>query len=127
MFAHWIRSLAILTLALVGAAWLPASLTAQRAARADPGIHVAASAPLAAPTSIGPRVASTDVVRWTPPNPFDVAELPQDRVHAGPNIAMMAVGGAGLVIGLIIGGDGGLVIAATGGVVGLIGLYRYLR
>ncbi len=127
MFAHWIRSLAILTLALVGAAWLPASLTAQQAARADPGIHVAASAPLAAPTPIGPRVASTDVVRWTPPNPFDVAELPQDRVHAGPNIAMMAVGGAGLVIGLVIGGDGGLVIAATGGVVGLIGLYRYLR
>ena len=36
----------------------------------------------------------------------------------GQNIAMMAVGGAGLVIGLVMGGDGGLVIATTGGVVG---------
>jgi hypothetical protein len=40
---------------------------------------------------------------------------------------MMAVGGAALVVGLVIGGDGGLIIATTGGVIGLIGLYRYLR
>jgi len=39
----------------------------------------------------------------------------------------MAVGGAALVTGLIIGGDGGLVIAAAGGAVGLYGLFRYLR
>jgi hypothetical protein len=128
MFAHWIRWLATFTLALVGASLLPTSLTAQQGAPTVPGIEVAASAPVvAAPTPVGPRIASTDVVRWTPPNPFDVAQPPQDRVHVGQNVAMMAVGGAGLVIGLIIGGDGGLVIAATGGVVGLIGLYRYLR
>ncbi len=128
MFAHWIRSLAIFTLALVAAALLPASVAAQQGAPTDPGVNVAAGAPLAAPTPVGPRVASTDVVRWTPPNPFDVAEPPpQDRVHAGQNIAMMAVGGAGLVIGLAIGGDGGLIMATTGGVVALVGLYRYLR
>jgi hypothetical protein len=31
------------------------------------------------------------------------------------------------VVGLLIGGDTGMVIAATGGVLGLIGLYRYLK
>lgn len=124
MFAHWIRSFGFLPLVLVGAALLPTLLAAQQGAPASPGIEVAAATP-AAP--VGPRVASTDVFRWTPPNPFDVAEPLQDRVHMGQNIAMMVVGGAGLVIGLVIGGDGGLIIATTGGVVGLIGLYRYLR
>jgi hypothetical protein len=51
----------------------------------------------------------------------------QDRVNAGPNIALMAVGGAAVIIGLAIGGDTGNVIAATGGVMGLLGLYRYLK
>jgi hypothetical protein len=127
MFAHRIRSFGFFLPALVGAALLPTSLTAQQGAPADPGIEVAAVTPLATPAPVGPRVAPTDVVRWTPPNPFDVAEPLQDRVHVGQNIAMMAVGGAGLVIGLVIGGDGGLIIATTGGVVALIGLYRYLR
>ena len=126
MFAPWIRSFGFFTLALVGAALLPTSLTAQQGAPADPGIEVAAATPLATPAPVGPRVASTDVVRWTPPNPFRVAEPLQDRVHVGRNIAMMVVGGAGLVLGLVIGGDGGLIIATTGGVFGLIGLYRYL-
>jgi hypothetical protein len=40
---------------------------------------------------------------------------------------MMAVGGAGLAVGLLIGGDAGTIIASTGGIIGLIGLYRFLR
>ncbi len=126
MFERRIPSFGFFPLALVGAALLPTSLTAQRGAPADPGIEVAAATPLVTPAPVGPRVASTDVVRWTPPDPFDVAEPLQDRVHVGQDIAMMAVGGAGLVIGLVVGGDGGLIIATTGGVIGLIGLYRYL-
>jgi hypothetical protein len=133
MFTHRIRSFGFLPLALVVAALTPTSLTARQGAQgaqgapAHLGIEVAEATPLARAAPVGPRLGSTDIVRWTPPSPFSVAEPLQDRVHVGQNIAMMAVGGAGLVIGLVIGGDGGLIIATTGGVVGLIGLYRYLR
>jgi hypothetical protein len=39
----------------------------------------------------------------------------------------MGVGAAAVVIGLMIGGNGGTVVALTGGVLGLVGLYRFLR
>jgi hypothetical protein len=46
---------------------------------------------------------------------------------AGTNLALMGVGAAGVVIGLLVGGDGGTIIALSSGVIGLVGLYRYLR
>jgi hypothetical protein len=45
----------------------------------------------------------------------------------GEPIAMMVVGGAALLAGLIVGGDAGTVIAVAGVIVGLYGLYQYLR
>jgi hypothetical protein len=39
----------------------------------------------------------------------------------------MGVGVAGVVIGLLVGGDGGAAIAIGGGALGLFGLFRYLR
>jgi hypothetical protein len=142
MLTHPPRSAAFLaTLLFAGAAALPSGTLAQQGSGAELGDTL--SAPAAAPspvpaTAAGPAppatanplamglgIASVELVRWAPDSPV-VAFLPQDRVRAGPNIAMMAVGGAALVTGLIIGGDGH-VIAAGGVVVGLIGLYRYLR
>jgi hypothetical protein len=41
--------------------------------------------------------------------------------------AMMIVGGAGLIVGAIIGGTPGTIVMVGGGVVGLIGLYNYLE
>ncbi|HSW30234.1 MAG TPA: hypothetical protein VLH75_12185 [Longimicrobiales bacterium] len=117
------RTTAILALVLAGAA-LPSSARAQLAA--SPGSPAAAAAAATNPALLGPQVAPVDFVRWAPPSPLDEA-APQDRVRAGPNIAMMAVGGAAMVVGLIIGGDGGLVIATGGGLVALVGLWRYLR
>lgn len=43
------------------------------------------------------------------------------------NVAMMIVGGAALVVGSVIGGDAGTIMMVGGGVIGLVGLYRYLR
>ncbi len=43
------------------------------------------------------------------------------------SVALMIVGGAGLLVGSIIGGDSGKIIMVGGGVAGLIGLYHYLR
>jgi hypothetical protein len=41
--------------------------------------------------------------------------------------AMMIVGGAGLLVGAIVGGKAGTVVMVGGGVLGLIGLWTYLR
>ena len=41
--------------------------------------------------------------------------------------AMMIVGGAGLIVGGVVGGKAGTVIMVGGGVVGLAGLWNYLR
>ena len=123
MVTNALRFTALMAFVFAGAV-LPSSARAQQAA--GPGNPVPAVVTATNPALLGPQVAPVDFVRWAPPSPFDEAP-PQDRVRAGPNIAMMAVGGAALVVGLVIGGDGGLVIATTGGVIGLVGLYRYLR
>ena len=123
MVTNALRFTALMAFVFAGAV-LPSSARAQQAT--VPGDPVPAAVTATNPALPGPQVAPVDFVRWAPPSPFDEAP-PQDRIHAGPNIAMMAVGGAALVVGLVIGGDGGLIIATTGGVIGLIGLWRYLK
>ena len=49
------------------------------------------------------------------------------NLGAGKNLAMMGVGAAAVAIGLAVGGTGGDVIAISGGVLGLYGLYRFLQ
>lgn len=63
-----------------------------------------------------------------------VVELPGESPKAAVvqstdrnNVAWMAVGAATLMVGLLIGGDAGTVMAVTGGVIGLVGLFRYMR
>jgi len=48
-------------------------------------------------------------------------------LHQGQGVALMVVGGAALVGGLIIGNGAGDAIAIGGLAVGLIGLYQYVR
>ena len=43
------------------------------------------------------------------------------------SIALMIVGGAGMIVGSLIHGDTGTIIMAGGGVIGLVGLFNYLR
>jgi hypothetical protein len=49
------------------------------------------------------------------------------RAGYGQPVALMVVGGAALLTGLIIGGDAGTVIAVGGALVGLYGLYEFLQ
>lgn len=127
MFTPSLRFTALVGLLVAATTSLPSQTAAQQAAGLDPGSTVSSSAATTSPAPVGPRVAPADFVRWAPASGLADAMPPQDRIRKGPNIAMMAVGGAALVVGLIIGGDGGLIIATTGGVIGLVGLYRYLR
>jgi hypothetical protein len=49
------------------------------------------------------------------------------HVGAGKNAALMVVGAAGIVTGALVGGGGGTAIAVAGAVVGLYGLYRFVK
>jgi hypothetical protein len=123
MISYLFRSSAVLALLFVGATALPSSLRAQLSTVADRDTAAQSSPAPAA----GPRIAPAGVTRLAAP--IDLARSPRenDGVHAGSDLAMMGVGGAAVVIGLLVGGDVGTVVAISGGVFGLIGLYRYLR
>jgi hypothetical protein len=123
------------TVALIlAAALLPGSVDAQVRPAVDPDssairrleVSMAATA-TRVDTLAGPRFVRAGVSipatvsRVLPPQGSDAS------LGAGSNVALMGVGVAGVVIGLLVGGDGGAAIAIGGGVVGLIGLFRYLR
>jgi len=117
-----------------GAATFPSSLSAQQSARDDRGTAAArvSLTPTSAPVDSlrgvpvgGPRIAPVGFTHANPASPV----RPIEDTSRGNNrdVAMMGVGGAAVGLGLIIGGGGGSAIAVTGGVIGLVGLYRYLR
>jgi hypothetical protein len=130
---------AILATLLVAVALGPRALSAQAAAAPVPG-----SAPLAA--ALGPGTpagsASTTVAsgpRWFAAvgvldgpllgAPRGTASLPPlapmfPPRHRKPGVALMIVGGAGIVVGALIGSD---LITVGGAGVGLYGLYLYVR
>lgn len=55
------------------------------------------------------------------------APLPSSGQNLGEAKAEMAVGGAAIVVGALIGGDGGSVLMFGGAIVGLYGLWNYLK
>lgn len=52
--------------------------------------------------------------------------MPQNGENSS-NVALMIVGGAGLIIGGIIGGQPGTIVMVGSGILGLVGLFRYLQ
>jgi len=116
-------SLAAQSAAPRDAADAPPTPVAAAAAESAPAVSAAGAEPLSfAPTEprarVGVHALSADA-------PAPVA--PPRRDHVNQNVALMIVGGAGLIVGAIIGGTPGTVVMVGGGVVGLIGLYRYLQ
>jgi hypothetical protein len=77
----------------------------------------------AAPTADAARVA----VSQPTSHELKVSTAAQRRAGLGQPVALMVVGGAALLTGLIIGDDAGTVIAVGGALVGLYGLYEYLQ
>jgi hypothetical protein len=132
MFVKSLRSFTFLSLLFAGAAVLPSSLRAQAVDRSDSALRaptLVILTPVTADSVLtgGPRVAPVGVVRQAAPLDLGQPQRYSDGVNAGPDIAMMGVGAAGIVVGLLVGGSGGTIIALSGGVIGLVGLFRYLR
>lgn len=82
----------------------------------------------AATTPVGPVLIPSATYR-----PM-VVELPGEQEKKSvvqssdrSNVAWMAVGIAGVMVGSLIGGDAGTVVAVSGGVIALMGLFRYLQ
>lgn len=116
------RSFAVLGLMMASVTVLQAQAITELATA-----PVAVSAPVST-APLGP-VATQSVVAL----PVSAAEsaleasMQSSRGTDRSNVAWMAVGAAALVVGLLIGGDAGSVVAITGGVIGLVGLFRYMN
>jgi hypothetical protein len=110
-------------------AFAVASMAVARPAAAQslalaPAPTTAAVTPMMEPAS-GPTLAAASVAVRHAESP--VASAPARRAGYGQPVALMVVGGAALLTGLIIGNDAGTAIAVGGAVVGLVGLYQYLQ
>jgi len=120
---------------LVFCAAAPSALAQQSLAPRTPPADVAAptvmtaadstvsDAPPPGPTADAARIA----VSQPTSHELKISTAAQRRRGLGQPIALMAVGGAALLTGLIISGDAGKVIAIGGAIVGLYGLYEYLQ
>ena len=87
-------------------------------------IQPQATAAAAAAPAAGPTLASMPVaVQATPPS----ASASPPNATTRQNQAIMIVGGAAILVGIIIGGDTGTVFVVGGAIAGLYGLYRYLQ
>ena len=137
----------LLAATLAGA---PTLLSAQQAIAlagpVPPPVHVVAPvvAPLVATPAVDapivavPALPAADAARAAAVRPVRQASAQEQaalagqaaaprRQNVGQPMALMIVGGAALVTGLIIGGDVGTLFAVGGAAVGLYGLYQYLR
>jgi hypothetical protein len=127
-----LRSFALLAVLVVCGAAIPSSLTAQRGSAKDvvlvaptPAVPAGVPAVRITPALAGPRIVAAGISR---PAVTDTQALPRsNNLGNGNNVAMMVVGGAGIVVGSLIGDDAGYTIAVGGAIIGLIGLFRYLR
>ena len=117
-----IRRFALATLALTALATpstraqtanMPASAARHQAAPAGPTVERAA---------VGARP-----VTQQPASLDDAEAAMQSRLGLGQARALMIVGFAAVVIGLLMNNEPGTVIAVGGAVVGLYGLYHYLK
>ncbi|MDQ8153980.1 MAG: hypothetical protein P3B98_04880 [Gemmatimonadota bacterium] len=92
----------------------PSSAAAQSQTAVRPSL-----APVAARASVGVQRIQQRRAPVGQPAPF--------RQDTRQNRALMIVGGAGMLTGAVIGGDGGGLISVGGAVVFLWGLYQYLQ
>jgi hypothetical protein len=113
-----------------------APLAAQGATQAPVAVDQAvavAPAPVVAtvevaPVSQAPTTANASVGIQRVSSSVDVnAAAPVPQGSVGRNPAMMIVGGVALIAGAVIGGESGTIIMIGGGILGLYGLWQYLK
>jgi len=97
--------------------------------RAAPAVASAAlAAPVVAAPMAGPVLRPAAVVSrsQSATTPLSMMAMPVNGENS-QNTALMLVGGAGLIVGAVIGGRTGTIVMLGSGVLGLVGLFRYLQ
>ena len=120
-----INRFALLALA---ALLVPAAVFAQSATALAPAspVPVVSTAPATGASMVRSNVAGFQL-KADANAPLVVNSAAAEGLHEGEGVALMAVGGAGLVAGLLVGGNAGTAVALGGVAVGLYGLYEYVR
>jgi hypothetical protein len=125
MNATTVRS-SILIAVFAGALFAPRASQAQASGVVAPVTtvpRVSITPSRASSTTLAP-VGVTNKLRLAPVN---LTSNMSGGEHIGSNKAMMGAGVVAIIVGLIIGGDVGTLIAVGGAIFGLVGLYRYMR
>ena len=123
------RTLRSFGFALGAALLFGAPLRAQAAGIAtvsDPAASVAPAPAELAPSVAGPTREAATVAVHRAPVADAAAPQPATRGH-DRGTALMIVGGAAVLTGIVIGNGAGYAISVVGAVVGLYGLYQYLQ
>lgn len=92
-----------------------------------PAAPVAVDSVAPAPAPAGPTMAAAVVGVHHVSAPANAAAAAPRSGGYGQSVALMVVGGAAVLTGLIIGSSAGYAISVGGAVVGLLGLYQYLQ
>ena len=120
----------------IAALLLAAPLTAQTNLSTPDTASLVSVAPASAasPANLFVGVAPASAPSWVNALSADRTSAPQpaavraSEAGATPrNKALMVVGGAGLLVGAVVGGKEGTLIMGASGVIGLIGLWNYLK
>jgi hypothetical protein len=113
----------------LAAAIAPAALSAQSTTALAPVTPAPAVALAPAPSSSMARADVAGIQVKSDANaPLALnSTVAAEGLHQGEGVALMAVGGAGLIAGLLIGDSAGTAVAIGGLAVGLVGLYEYVR
>jgi hypothetical protein len=118
---HALRATLVAGLVLVAARPAHAQSLAPHTPPAD--VAVAPQRPASGPT----MEAATIAVRPAESKTLQLNAAAAPRKGYGQPVALMVVGGAAVLTGLIIGDAPGTIIAVGGAVMGLYGLYEYLQ
>ncbi len=87
-----------------------------------------AEMPLVVPAAaLGPSIPVAAPVALRRLTHGETPVAPMMREQTSRSVAMMIVGGAALIVGSVVDGDSGTIIMVGGGVIGLIGLWNYLK
>ena len=97
----------------------PAALPLAVPAAAPVAVPAPAVGPVLQPMPFAPSARSAAVTTPT----MSMAE----NGETSQNVALMVVGGAGLIVGAVVGGQSGTIIMVGSGILGLVGLFRYMQ
>ena len=121
------RTLRQLTVVFGAVLVLAAPLRAQDASLATESSRPVPAAVEAPPAPVGPTLATASVAVRQISADANAAPARAAAGGQGRGTALMIVGGAAVLVGLVIGNGAGNAIAVGGAVVGLYGLYQYLQ